>query len=299
MRPTLDRIAASDLPVLLLGETGSGKEVLADLVHRRSARAAGPFLRLNCASVPEALLEGELFGYQRGAFTGALAAKPGLLELASGGTAFLDEIGELAPAAQAKLLRAIGEGRLLRLGDDRERPIDVRYVAATNRDPSADVARKRFRSDLLYRLNAFTVRVPPLRERPDEIEPLARFFAARIAARLGRPVPILSGDALALLHHHRWPGNVRELRHAIEHAVVLADGVIEAGHLPWPIGCLPLEHSRRPRAGRAEVVEALARTKGNQTKAARLLGVSRQTLIARIRLYRLPRPRLGAIEEEG
>ncbi|HTM20908.1 MAG TPA: sigma 54-interacting transcriptional regulator, partial [Kofleriaceae bacterium] len=298
------RMAASDLSMLLLGETGTGKEVLAEVIHRASARAAGPFLRLNCAALPEALLESELFGHEKGAFTGAAAAKPGLLETADGGTIFLDEIGDLPPAIQVKLLRVLEAREVQRLGGLKPRTIDVRFVAATNRDLHADAEAGRFRVDLYYRLNGLSLLLPPLRERTAEIEPLARRFIASAAARARRPDPALDPEALALLLAYDWPGNIRELRNAVERAVLLqTDGTIRAEHLPGdrmratgrPPAPAPAPAS--PPGGEEDELQriraALEQCGGNQTQAARLLGISRRTLVNRLNALGLPRPRKG------
>jgi DNA-binding NtrC family response regulator len=234
LRPMVERFAAGVIPVLVLGETGVGKEVLATMLHALSPRASKPLVCLNCAALPEALLESELFGHERGAYTGAVQTKPGILESAKGGTVLLDEVAEMPLSVQAKLLRVIDQREVLRLGTTTPRPIDVRFIAATNRDLEAEVARGTFRSDLYYRLNAAQIVIPPLRQRRDEIAPLARTFvrvACRRAARSNEPR--LSADALALLMEYSWPGNVRELRNVIERAVLLATGdMILPEHLP-------------------------------------------------------------------
>jgi len=218
------RVAAADISVLLQGETGVGKEVIAERIHAGSTRAQKPFLKLNCAALTETLLESELFGHEKGAFTGATASKPGLLEVAEGGVIFLDEVGELHASTQAKLLRVLDERKLLRVGGLVPRPIDVRIVSATNRDLEAEVARNAFRLDLLYRLNAMAIIIPPLRERVNEIKPLAVTFLRALAAKHNREPPRLTDDALALLRSYAWPGNVRELRNVIERAMVLSTG---------------------------------------------------------------------------
>ena len=290
------RVASSPISVLILGETGVGKEVLAERIHRLSPRARRSLLRLNCAALPETLLESELFGHERGAFTGATSARPGLLAAADGGTVFLDEIGELPPATQVKLLRVLEERTVLAIGSVRPRPIDVRFVAATNRALEEEVESGAFRADLYFRLNGISVRIPPLRERQDEIEPLALEFIAGASERLSRATaPTLSAAAQRALHEHTWPGNVRELRNLMERAVVLCTtGVIEPHHF-WvdppaveepvqPIATAPTEE-------RDALVEALQRCGGNQTQAARLLGISRRTLLARLDQLGVPRPR--------
>ncbi|MBK9071520.1 MAG: sigma 54-interacting transcriptional regulator [Myxococcales bacterium] len=226
----IERVAASDISVLLLGETGVGKEMIAAEIHKKSTRADKPYIPLNCSALTETLLESELFGYERGAFTGANTAKQGLLETANGGVLFLDEIGELPLSTQVKLLRVLDERRVTRVGGIASKPIDVRIVSATNRDVDAEVIRGTFRSDLLYRLNAMTVQVPPLRERHAEIEPLTRHFINHFATRMNKEVPILSEEALALCYQYYWPGNVRELRNVMERAVVLCKGKIIMKH---------------------------------------------------------------------
>jgi two-component system, NtrC family, response regulator AtoC len=227
------RLAGSELPVLILGETGAGKENAAAALHHWSARASGPLVTLNCAALPESLVESELFGHQKGAFSDARADKPGLLERASFGTVFLDEIGELPLGAQAKLLRALEARRITRLGDVREREIDIRVVAATNRDLEAECRAGRFRQDLLFRLSAAVVELPPLRHRPREVPILARLFLAEAAARGPRPELPLSDGALAALCAYAFPGNVRELKNAMDYALATAEGpAIEAWNLP-------------------------------------------------------------------
>ncbi|WP_437677733.1 sigma 54-interacting transcriptional regulator [Sorangium sp. So ce131] len=219
-----DRVAGAPITVLLLGETGAGKEVLAEHIHRRSPRAQGPFLRLNCAALSESLLESELFGHEKGAFTSAGQAKPGLLETAEKGTVLLDEVGELPPGIQVKLLRVLEDRKVMRVGGLSPRPIDVRFLSATNRDLAAEVKRGAFREDLFFRLNGIALTIPPLRARVSEIAPLARAMADRTASALGRPAPAFAPETLAALEAHRWPGNIRELRNVIERAVVLSGG---------------------------------------------------------------------------
>ena len=225
------RVAVGTINVLVTGESGAGKELIAEVVHRASPRVRGPLVRVNCAAVADSLLESELFGHEKGAFTGAIAARVGVIEAAHGGTLFLDEVGELSAAAQSKLLRVLEDRRVVRVGATEARPIDVRFIAATNRDLEGDAAAGRFRSDLYFRLAGIVLEVPPLRERVAEIEPLARAFAASFAAALGRPPPDLTADAVAALRAHDWPGNVRELRNAVERGVLLASGAIAAADL--------------------------------------------------------------------
>jgi transcriptional regulator with GAF, ATPase, and Fis domain len=225
-------VAQSMMPVLIFGETGVGKELLAESLHNHSARRERPLLRVNCAALAEGILASELFGHERGAFTGAHATKLGLFEAADGGTIFLDEVGELSPTTQAKLLRVLESGEVTRVGANRSRRVDVRVVSATNRDLKSMIQRGRFRADLYYRLNGVSVVVPPLRERPDDILPLAQVFASRFATRLSSAPPAFSEGAKAALRAHRWAGNVRELKHVIERAVLLTHGnVIESSTL--------------------------------------------------------------------
>jgi two-component system, NtrC family, response regulator AtoC len=232
----ISRAAATEISVLILGETGAGKEAMAETVHQRSPRSAGPFLLLNCAALSETLLESELFGHEKGAFTGAHGAKAGLLESTAGGTVFLDEIGELALGTQAKLLRVLEERSVLRVGATKPRRIDVRFVTATNRDLAREVRAGRFRGDLYYRISGLVVRIPPLRERPTEIEPLARHFLTEFSAQMGQPTPALSPAVIDALRSHDWPGNVRELKNVMERAALLAgSGAITPEHvLPEP-----------------------------------------------------------------
>jgi len=298
-----DRVAIGDISVLVLGETGSGKELIAERIHARSRRAAEPLVKLNCAAVPEPLIESELFGYEKGAFTGATGAKPGLLEQAHGGSVFLDEIGELPAATQAKLLRVLEQREIWRVGALKAKPIDVRFIAATHRDLDAAIAAGRFREDLYFRLAGVTLQVPPLRDRPGELEPLVHHFASRAATALGRPTPRVTPAALALLRAYRWPGNIRELRNVIERATLLCDRDIDVAHLPEdrmsrPAAAPSAESSPldavKDRANlleREAIEDALSRSSGNQTKAAKLLGISRRTLTNKLNFHKLARPR--------
>ncbi len=315
----VEQIAASQIGVLLLGETGVGKEVFARAVHRASPRSAGPFVELNCAALTETLLESELFGHEKGAFTNATAAKPGLIEMAHGGTLLLDEIGDMPLSTQVKLLRVIEDSKLRRVGALKSRSIDVRFVAATNSDLEAQMAAGAFRSDLFFRLNGVTIVIPPLRERLAELEPLAQAFI-RAATPEGRRPPVLSPEAVALMKVYSWPGNVRELKNTMERATLLcAGGPITAEHLPAQKmrGTLmtsrmialtrppaeaplvvpeippPVQHP--PRGSEAEeqwIVQTLEQAGGNQTVAARRLGISRRTLVNRLNDYKsVHRPR--------
>jgi transcriptional regulator with GAF, ATPase, and Fis domain len=223
------QVAATDTTVLLLGESGTGKEVAARFIHRASTRNGGPFIALNCAALPEQLLEAELFGYERGAYTGATQSKPGQLELAAGGTLFLDEVGEMSPSAQAKFLRVLQEREFQRLGGTRVLRTDARIVAATNRDLPRAIKQGQFREDLYYRLNVFAIRLPPLRDRKEDVLPLSQAFLAEIGRGLGRPPAGISRDARQMLIDYPWPGNVRELRNVLERAAILCDGGLITG----------------------------------------------------------------------
>jgi two-component system response regulator AtoC len=337
-----ERVAPGDISVLVLGDTGVGKEVLAEEVHKLSPRRDRPFLRLNCAALSESLLESELFGHERGSFTGAHQAKAGLLETAQGGSVFLDEIGELPMSMQVKLLRVLEDRQVWRVGGVKPRPIDVRFIAATNRDLEEEIEKNRFRQDLYFRLNGITLSIPPLRERREEIEDLAREFIGHVAKQLGRNTsPDLSPDVRELMLRYAWPGNIRELRNAIERAVLLSgDGPILHEHFPvekmtatvsTPLSAtsLPLAatavgnvdgltaphgvvstmkpgapNTPAPESGsladrlrhqvrdleRQHILDALTRCGGNQTRAAKELGISRRTLISRLEEYNIPRP---------
>jgi transcriptional regulator with GAF, ATPase, and Fis domain len=310
----IDQVARSDIPVLVLGETGVGKEVISAAIHHASVRAARPYVILNCAALPEALLESELFGYEKGAFTGASQSKRGLIEAAHEGSMLLDEVGEMPLSTQAKLLRVLENGELMRLGAVRPQRVNVRFIAATNRDLSAMVAKGIFRRDLYYRLNGITIPIPPLRQRKAEIPELARFFVERAAANARRATPALPQAVLDVLDRHSWPGNIRELKNVLERAVVLCRGstlapeqvIIDAEPQPAeivasPAAAAPTAEVAPNREGRLLrldadterrlIVEALERAAGNQTKASELLGISRRTLINRLDEYGLQRPR--------
>jgi two-component system response regulator HydG len=295
MRRVLELVAQvgpTDATVLIQGESGTGKEVVARALHAGSPRAGQPLVAVNCAAIPEALLEAELFGYERGAFTGAARRKPGRFELADGGTLFLDEVAELSPPAQAKLLRALQEREIERLGGTRPVPVDVRLLAATNHDLARLVADRRFREDLYYRLHVVTITLPPLRERPEDLLPLAEHFLARHARRLDKAVDGFADEALALMRGYRWPGNVRELEHAIERAVILArDGRITGADLGLPpdgpaTAEPPTGTGTLAEMERRWILAALERAGGNQTEAAAALGIDRSTLHRKLRRYR-------------
>jgi DNA-binding NtrC family response regulator len=310
------RAARTNINVLILGETGVGKEVLARAIHAHSKRAEGPFMGVNCAALTETLQESELFGFEKGAFTGAAQARAGLFEATNGGTVFLDEVGELSPPTQAKLLRVLEERVVTRLGSTRARPIDVRFIAATNRDIEGAGAAGQFREDLFFRLNGISLLIPPLRERPGEIEPFARMFLAAACRDVDRPrAPEISGAALKMLQSYRWPGNVRELRNAIGRATVLCVGpTILPEHLPPAVvkafesaephpgntasgpTAAPADqpvalHSEIETLERARILDAMERAGGNQTRAAQMLGISRGTLISRLDRLGVTRPR--------
>jgi Nif-specific regulatory protein len=294
------RVASSETTVLVTGESGTGKEIVARLVRQGSPRAARPFVAVNCAALPEQLLESELFGHEKGAFTGAVAQKVGRIEQAAGGTLFLDEVGEMSPLVQAKLLRVLEEREFHRVGGTRPVKADVRVVTATNRDLPAAIARGQFREDLYYRLNVFEIRIPPLRERGADILPLAESFLEELGRSMGRPAAGISRDARDWLLGYSWPGNVRELRNAIERAILLCDGgLITSDHLPVTLGrgdsasrtspdaALPSAGVDLDEMERGYVERALREARGNKSKAARLLGISRAQLYTRLEKHGL------------
>ena len=297
------KVAPTGTTVLLTGESGTGKEVLARAIHHASPRTEGPFVALNCAALPETLIESELFGHERGAFTGADKLKRGRFELAAAGTLFLDEIGELAPAAQAKLLRVLQERRYERVGGTTTLEADIRLIAATNRDLERGVADARFREDLYYRLAVFRIHLPALRERGDDVLLLADHFVRQLGGNMGKPEPGLSREARDLLVAHSWPGNIRELQNAIERALILAQGeLISAGQLgiaprlsrgAAPPTTTSPEGERRTAAPaladmeKQMIVEALRRANGNKSRAAAALGLSRTQLLRRVRRFGL------------
>ncbi len=294
---------------LVTGETGSGKESAARAVHHFSPRRAGPMVSLNCAAIPEGLVESELFGHEKGAFSGAAATKVGLFEAATGGTLFLDEIGELPLGTQAKLLRALDGAKITRVGAVVERAIDVRIVAATNRDLLAEVKAGRFREDLYFRLGGATVAVPPLRDRPRDLPLLARELLVAARTRMGRDAVGIGGSAMHVLAQHRWPGNVRELKHAMEYAAAIVDGdEVDVWHLPPAIAgdaddvdvddgdaatsprsvasFRPIAEELRALE-RKRMVQALEAARGVQTRAAELLRMPRRTFVAKVKEYEL------------
>jgi transcriptional regulator with PAS, ATPase and Fis domain len=280
------QVAATEATTCLQGESGTGKEVIARFIHQRSPRWRGPFIAINCAALPEQLLESELFGFERGAFTGAQQSKPGQIELAAGGVLFLDEVTEMTPAAQAKFLRVLQEREFLRLGGTRPVRVNVRVIAATNRNLDDAIAHGEFRSDLYYRLNVFDIRIPPLRERRDDILPLAAGFLREFAGATTE----LTREAMEALRRHDWPGNVRELRNVLERAVIICDGpVIDAEHL-----CLrarkdvPLSSITDLGALEKKAIErAMKDSDGNKVRAAKQLGISRMQLYGRLQKFGL------------
>jgi two-component system response regulator AtoC len=286
------RVASTDANVLVTGESGAGKDAVAVFVHAMSRRAMGPFVKIDCASLPGELLEAELFGYERGAFTGATQAKPGRLEAAHKGTLVLDEIAHLTWDAQAKLLRVIERREFERLGGRHTVRVDARLLALTNVDLEDAVGRRAFREDLFYRLNVVRLLVPPLRERPEDVGPLAEGFLEAYAQKHGRPARRFTGEALAALGAYDFPGNVRELANVVERAVILAEGeALGAEHLPEALLTAARGHSRRERRPtlaelEAEYVrEVLAAARGNKSEAARVLGISRKNLYEKLARY--------------
>jgi DNA-binding NtrC family response regulator len=299
MRPimeTVRRLGQSSIPVLIQGETGVGKEVVARAIHAGGSRRAKPLCCINCGAIPSQLLESALFGHERGAFTGADARRKGLFEQADGGTVLLDEIGELSAAAQAALLRVLETRRLSRVGSSQEIAVDVRVLAATNSDLEQMCDAGSFRRDLLFRLNAMILRIPPLRDRREEIEPLVSYFLRRACSEAGRPILRLADDVVELLLHHDWPGNVRELRNAIERAAVVAQAdTITVDDLPEGIRALDRRDARLDLRNKLRghesdiIVDALRRCAWNQTRAAAELGIPRRTLVRKLREYGLQR----------
>jgi two-component system, NtrC family, response regulator HydG len=289
----VDQIADSAASVLLAGESGTGKELIARALHFRSRRQQGPFIPVNCAAIPDNLLESELFGHVKGAFTDARQSKTGLFQAARGGTLFLDEVGEMPLLLQAKLLRVIEDKRVRPVGATEETPVDVRVVSATNADLEEAIGTGKFRADLYYRLATVTLVLPPLRERPEDIMPLVKHFVARAAAEAGRPVPEVDPEAVGCLRHYQWPGNIRELQNAISRAVILCrNDRITRGDLPIKVAggeaqTVTIEDAvhRRLTIDQLEREYAraiLASVGGNKSEAAALLGIDRKTLYRKL-----------------
>ncbi len=289
------KVASASATVLITGDSGTGKELVARAIHYGGTRASSPFVPVNCGGIPESLLESELFGHAKGAFTGASSAKAGFFQAAEGGTIFLDEVGEMSLAMQVKLLRVLQEKEVAMVGTTRARKVDVRVIAATNKDLQALVRKGAFREDLFFRLNVIALRIPPLRERGDDVILIARHFARKYAAEAGRPVPAFSDGALGTLRDYAWPGNVRELENVIHRLIVLSEGDrIEASDLPDLMRFSALRGGGAPvslaevEAGHIRKVLELAG--GNRTRAAEMLGIDRKTLREKVRRYRLEAP---------
>ena len=293
----IEQVASSAVSVLITGESGTGKEVVAQTIHQLSPRAARPFVGINCSAIPESLMESELFGHERGAFTGAISRREGCFELANSGTLFLDEIAEMPVMLQAKLLRVLEERKVRKLGSPKESPVDVRVLAATNKDPVEAVRRGELREDLLYRLNVIHIKLPPLRERREDIPLLIEHMVRELSERHQRPARIVSPEVLETFARHSWPGNVRELRNVIEHAIVVCEGQrIEKQHLPSQMYdgrvlrnedsiSLPIPISLE-EAERQLILKTLIRTSNNKTRAADLLQISLKTLHNKLKAYR-------------
>ena len=284
-----DQVAQQATTVLLTGESGTGKEVVARFIHRRSPRRDHAFIAVNCAAITETLLESELFGHEKGAFTGAAQSRRGRFELADGGTLFLDEIAEMGAGLQAKLLRILQEQQFERIGSERTMTVDVRVIAATNKDLGQSIANKSFREDLYYRLNVFPIHISPLRERRDDVLPLAQSFAKKIASRMGKPGASISPDAVDLLRSYDWPGNARELANAIERALIVSQsGSIEVDDLPMKH---ETDAAKLARPGllaqveRTAILDSLARNKGDRRASSEELGISLRTLQYRLKEY--------------
>jgi DNA-binding NtrC family response regulator len=293
---TAETVAPSDSTVLITGESGTGKEVLAKFIHTISDRGEGPFVSINCGALPENLLESELFGHVRGSFTGAVRDKQGLFVAANGGSFFLDEVGEMSAATQVKLLRVLQEREIIPVGATEAVPVDVRIIAATNRDLDEEIRRGGFRSDLFYRLNVITLQLPPLRDRPDDVPILSEYFLDRFAQQRGRPVPRLSGDVVGALQSYDWPGNVRELENALERAAVLTGDGEEIGVSTLPPRITqrqaqPLVSASLPPNPTLEIIErayihwVLFSESGNKTRAAEVLGIDPSTLYRKLQRY--------------
>jgi transcriptional regulator with GAF, ATPase, and Fis domain len=310
----IEGVASATSTVLILGESGTGKELVARAIHQNSSRVANAFVPVNCAAIPRELVESELFGHVRGAFTGAQSARAGLFEAANGGTIFLDEVGDLPLAAQVKLLRTLQEGEVKRVGSDEVRTVDVRVVAATNVDLKSKIEQGEFRRDLFYRLNVIAIQLPPLRQREDDVVVLTHHFLQKLALRMGRDPKRIGADALHMLKSYAWPGNVRELEHAIEHAFVLCQGdTISASDLPfahdelevleradgepasgvvgWPgdLHRLPYADAKRQAMALFDEIyvrESIRRSNGNLSEAARKAGLDRSNFRRIVRKFR-------------
>jgi two-component system NtrC family response regulator len=293
---TIRRVGTAEVPVLILGESGTGKELVAWALHRQSTRKEGPFIAINCGAIPENLLESELFGYEKGAFTGAHKQQKGKLEYADGGTFLLDEIGEMPPALQVKLLRFLQDGRLERVGGREQIAVNTRLLAATNVDLKAAIEKGRFREDLFYRLSVVSIPVPPLRERGEDVWVLAQAFVARYREELNSHVTGLSDEARAAIQAHAWPGNVRELENKIKRAVIMASkAIIQPADLELPWGGTPKPSTPTLKEAKAQlekdlVQQTLAAQSGNISRAAEELGISRQGLHVLIQKYGLDNP---------
>ena len=295
----VEQAAPTDASVLVSGESGTGKELVAQTIHQLSGRSSHPFVAINCAAIPETLLESELFGHERGAFTGAVERRPGCFELAQKGTLFLDEIADMAPAMQAKLLRVLQERIVRRLGAQKELAVDVRIIAATNLNPQKAIDTGRLREDLYYRLNVVAIPVPALRERKEDIPLLVQAFISDFNARDNKTVRAVEPEAMRILHSYDWPGNIRELRNVIERATILAQGeFIEAQHLPpdlssdrpRPTPGLALTPGMRVDEAERQLIEmTLAHTRNNKTRAAEILGISLKTLHNKLQRFKLGR----------
>jgi DNA-binding NtrC family response regulator len=284
-----DQVAQQPTTVLLTGESGTGKEVVARFIHSRSPRREHAFVAINCSAIPETLLESELFGHEKGSFTGAIKTRRGRFELADGGTLFLDEIAEMGVNLQAKLLRVLQEQQFERIGSDRTMTVDVRVIAATNKDLAQSIANGSFREDLYYRINVFPIHIPPLRERRDDILPLAEFFSKNLSTRMGKPIPPLSTEVRELMRGHDWPGNARELSNAIERALIVSQtGAIDIDDLPLKQesgSAKPGQTGLLAQIERTAVLESLARNNGDRKTTAEELGISLRTLQYRLKEY--------------
>ena len=291
----IETVAPTDSTVLIGGETGTGKELIARAIHERSPRSSNAFVKLNCAAIPTGLLESELFGHERGAFTGAITQRIGRFELANHGTAFLDEIGEIALELQPKLLRVLQEREFERLGSTRTLKTDARLIAATNRDLAGCVAQHSFRADLFYRLNVFPIQMPPLRDRPEDIPLLVRYFVQHFARRMTRAIDTIPSETMEALVRHSWPGNIRELQNLMEHSVILSTGPVlrvpltglHSGNAPGPDGAKPLTLEQ---AERGHIISTLKETRWVVSAAAHRLGMNRSTLHFRMKKLGIVRP---------